>query len=307
MKKKEQPTPQPLYNLQHLPPSAVGINPDNPRTIRETEFDKLVKSLLEFPEMLYVRGIAVADGVILGGNMRLKAIEKIRKLSEDEKIEIIEQQGERRIARGHNKKQLETFKTAIKFLLFDNTLPVLDVSEWPEDMRDEFIIKDNTDFGQWDTDVLANNNRWNELPLNDWGYQGDTGTFGEIGDGEGGGTGENPYTKKIIAPTYEPKNEKPNIEDLYDDSKTRELIRLINEADITEDERFFLVQAASRHIVFNYEKIADFYAHSDKTVQGLMEDSALVIIDFNKAIENGYVLMSKNITDQYLSDYDEEQ
>jgi hypothetical protein len=40
---------------------------------------------------------------------------------------------------------------------------------------------------------------------------------------------------------------------------------------------------------FNYKNVAEYYAHSEKEVQELMEDSALVIIDYNKAIELGFV------------------
>ena len=53
--------------------------------------------------------------------------------------------------------------------------------------------------------------------------------------------------------------------------------------------------AASRHIVFNYAKIADYYAHADKEMQELMEQSALVILDIDDAIANGYVKLSKDI------------
>jgi hypothetical protein len=45
--------------------------------------------------------------------------------------------------------------------------------------------------------------------------------------------------------------------------------------------------------VFNYEKIAEFYAHQDEDVQDLMRQSALVIVDFDQAIENGYVKLTK--------------
>ena len=57
--------------------------------------------------------------------------------------------------------------------------------------------------------------------------------------------------------------------------------------------------AASRHLVFDYSKIADYYSHSNKEMQELMEDSALVIIDFKKAIEDGYVKLTKEIADLF--------
>jgi len=63
--------------------------------------------------------------------------------------------------------------------------------------------------------------------------------------------------------------------------------------------------AAGRHTVLNFELIANYYAHSSKACQELMEDNALVIIDFEKAIENGYVVLSEKISEQYLVDYPE--
>ena len=49
--------------------------------------------------------------------------------------------------------------------------------------------------------------------------------------------------------------------------------------------------AATRHLQFNYSLIAEYYAHQDKEMQELMEDSALVIIDFDDAIKKGYTLL----------------
>ena len=64
-------------------------------------------------------------------------------------------------------------------------------------------------------------------------------------------------------------------------------------------EQAFLIYAAYRHTVFDYSKIADYYAHSSKEIQELMEDSALVIIDFDAAIEKGYVKLTKDIAAAY--------
>ena len=55
----------------------VKHNPNNPRLIKDDKFKKLVKSIQEFPDMLNVRPIVVnKDMVVLGGNMRLKAIKE---------------------------------------------------------------------------------------------------------------------------------------------------------------------------------------------------------------------------------------
>lgn len=113
------------------------------------------------------------------------------------------------------------------------------------------------------------------------------------------------YSSKIEAPIYEPKNQKPHVMELYDNTKTLRLITEINNSQLPDEEKKFLIEAAKRHTVFNYEKIADYYAHSSKEVQHLMERSALVIIDFEKAIEYGYVKLCDEIRSQYLEDYGE--
>ena len=113
------------------------------------------------------------------------------------------------------------------------------------------------------------------------------------------------YSTKIESPIYEPKNAKPHIIELCDKSKTHRLMKEIEDSKLSYDEKMFLMDAARRHLVFNYEKIADYYAHSSKEMQHLMERSALVIIDFEKAIEYGYVKMCDEIRKQYLEDYGE--
>ena len=124
---------------------------------------------------------------------------------------------------------------------------------------------------------------------------------------EGGETAEDePYTTKIEAPIYEPKGEKPKHDELFDDSREQELIKAINASDLPKKDKEFLIKASQRHTVFSYEKIADFYAHSEKEVQELMEDSALIIIDFEKAIENGYVKLSDELSEQYQNENPDE-
>jgi len=105
------------------------------------------------------------------------------------------------------------------------------------------------------------------------------------------------YTTKVEAPQYLPKNKCPSIYDLVDTKKYSELCAEINSAPITEEQKEFLRYAATRHMVFRYDRIADYYAHQDKTMQELMEKSALVIIDFDDAIANGYVKLNKELID----------
>lgn len=103
------------------------------------------------------------------------------------------------------------------------------------------------------------------------------------------------YTTKVQIPHYEPKKEKPNLNALVDDRKYFELVNEICKSSLPEEEKEFLKKAATRHYGFDYAKIADYYAHADKEMQELMEKSALVIIDINDAIANGYVKLSKTI------------
>lgn len=103
------------------------------------------------------------------------------------------------------------------------------------------------------------------------------------------------YTKKIQAPQYLPSNEKPALESLANFEKYGKLINHINKANISDEEKKFLRFAASRHVIFNYAKIADYYANATAEMQQLMEESALVILDVDDAIANGYVKLSKNI------------
>lgn len=119
--------------------------------------------------------------------------------------------------------------------------------------------------------------------------------------------GEEAYTRKIEAPTYEPSQTKPAIAELFHLEKTQRLLAAIEEADIEADAKAFLIAASHRHTVFDFGKIADFYAHSKPEVQRLMEDSALVIVDFNKAIEQGYVRLSESIRKTYMQDNGDEE
>lgn len=103
------------------------------------------------------------------------------------------------------------------------------------------------------------------------------------------------YSRAIKVPQYEPSNEKPNIAELCNTTKYGKLMYDINNSNVTDDEKKFLKFAASRHIVFNYSKIADYYAHSSKEMQELMEQSALVILDIDDAMANGFVTLSKKM------------
>ncbi len=116
---------------------------------------------------------------------------------------------------------------------------------------------------------------------------------------------DNQYTKKIDAPIYEPKGDKPAEKELCNISKCSELAEEILRLNLPKEIETFLLLSAQRHNVFDYEKIAEYYAHAPAEVQELMEKSALVIIDFKKAIENGFVSMTKEISEAYGDEQEE--
>ena len=105
-------------------------NETNPRYINKQNFKKLVNSLKEFPEMLQVRPLVVDENfIVLGGNMRLKALKEA----------------------GYKEIYIHQIK------------------DWTQDQKDQFIIKDNSSFGSWDWEILAN--EWNTEKLVDWGIE----------------------------------------------------------------------------------------------------------------------------------------
>lgn len=106
-------------NIKEIKP-----NENNPRIISDYKFKNLVKSIKDFPEMLEKRPLVVdEDMVVLGGNMRLKALQQ----------------------------------AGIKEVHIDIA------KDWTDEQKKEFIIKDNLSFGEWDWDILSNEWETKEL------------------------------------------------------------------------------------------------------------------------------------------------
>lgn len=113
----------------------LKTNPHNPRFIKKEALIRLKEKIRKFPEMLEKRPIVYDENfVILGGNMRLKAL---RELSKEGLI--------------------------IKEAYF------MSAEGWSEEQKRQFIITDNISDGEWDNDLLAN--EWSDLPLADWGME----------------------------------------------------------------------------------------------------------------------------------------
>jgi len=171
---------------------------------------------------------------------------------------------------------------------------VLDLNKEKEK---ELNIRLNKNTGDFDMDILAN--EFDVEELTDWGFK-----HIELGLNIDK-IQEEAYATKIEAPTYSSSKKKPKVSELYNEDKSVELLEKIKKSKVSKLEKEFLLMAASRHLVFDYSKIADYYSHSNKEMQELMEDSALVIIDFDKAIEGGYVELTKSIKDIYNEEHKE--
>jgi len=108
--------------------NSIKTNPKNPRLIKDDKFKKLVNSIKEFPQMLELRPIVVDENnIILGGNMRHKAC----------------------------------IEAGLKEVF------IVQAKNLTELQKDEFIVKDNVGFGEWNWDILAN--EWDSEDLENWG------------------------------------------------------------------------------------------------------------------------------------------
>ena len=103
------------------------------------------------------------------------------------------------------------------------------------------------------------------------------------------------YSQSTRICQYVPTDHKPSYSEMVDETKYRQLMDDIEKSNVPDDVKYFLRMAATRHLKFTYSKIADYYANSRKKKKKLMEDSILVMIDYDDAVEKGYIKMSKKI------------
>jgi len=111
------------------------------------------------------------------------------------------------------------------------------------------------------------------------------------------------YSQAVKVPQYEIVGEEPPTTELFDTTRASKLKDEINNTDLPDDVKEFLLAATSRHIIFNYAKIAEFYPHQTPEIQQLMEQSVLIIIDAEDAIANGYASFQQTIANLQEQDY----
>lgn len=171
------------------------------------------------------------------------------------------------------------------------SVPALFVEGLTEEQKRAYIIADNrlTELGGWDMDIISDEVSALELA----GF--DTSLFSFDLEDTGDQMDDNKYTPKVDIPQYEPSGDVTFIEDLCDTRKTDILLERIKASNVTEAEKAFLTMAAYRHLKFSYSKIADYYSDASPEMQELMEDSALVIVDIENAIRDGYAELHATI------------
>jgi hypothetical protein len=207
----------------------INGNKSNPRIIKDDKFKKLVQSIKDFPQMLEIRPIVVdEENVVLGGNMRLKAC----------------------------------IEAGLKEVF------IIRANELTDEQKQEFIIKDNVGFGEWDWDQLAN--EWDAEKLNDWGL--DVPLISE--------------TEKLSKVEFEdvyyiPEN-KPNILliDCVDLTKFNQKLEIINKSNLTEDQKKTLTFFAYRFIKIDFENVANYYFfNANEDEKEIIERLRLVLCD----------------------------
>ena len=224
--------------------------------------DRVASAIKEFGFRVPI--IAKSDGSVVDGHLRLKAAQKLG-------LDLV---------------------------------PVVLADDMTETQIKAFRISVNrmAELAEWDHELLAleiEDLRLDDFDIDLTGFDADE--LGALVAGDGGEK-DNNYSRKIESPVYEITGDCPKVVDLFNRKKADSLIAEIDRANLPDDVADFLRYAAERHVIFDFRNIAEFYAHASADVQDLMEQSALVIIDFNRAIADGFVRLTDEIAAQYSED-----
>ena len=227
----------------------------NARTHSDEQVDEIARSMAEFGWTIPI--LLDERGEVIAGHGRLLAAQKLG-FTEAPCM----------VARGWSEAKIKAYRLA------DNEIALH--SDWnPDLLKVEFEELKLLDF---------------ELELTGFSAE-DINQYLAVGSPPG----EETYSRKLDPPIYTPKGDKPKIADLFDDAKEIELKAEIRAAKLPAAVARFLEKAAERHTVFEFRRIAEYYAHAPAPVQRLMERSGLVIIDFDSAIENGFVKLTERL------------
>lgn len=143
--------------------SRLTQNEDNPRYITEDDFRALLVSIATFPQMLFhYRPIIIDEAVnVLGGNMRLLALQRIAEMSDGELRSLIASREDK--TEGEREALMQFWGDWRK----EPTAPILRSEDLTEEQKLELIAKDNINNGSWDSEKLAV--KWDMQQLKSWG------------------------------------------------------------------------------------------------------------------------------------------
>lgn len=252
-----------LKDVEYINPDDLIPYVNNARTHSESQVTQLAASIKEFG---FANPILVdEDNGVIAGHGRLMAAKKLGK----------------------------------------KEVPIVRLVGLTEAQKKAYILADNrlAENAGWDMDLLKL--ELEDLKLVDFdisliGFD-EKELIDILEDGED--VEDSKYTDVIGTPQYEITGENPPLVQCFDLTKTQDLIQEIEDSSVTSEEKEFLKAAAYRHAAFHYGKVAEYYAEASPEMQELMEKSALVIIDYDSAIQNGYVKLSKQLK-EILNDED---
>ena len=145
--------------------------PRNPRFLKDEKFERLVRSIFDFPEMLEYREVIVyplnGKYIAICGNMRFRAIQYICRMTNQEfEDEIKERLNSDRFA-DLPQQYVMDWDNNIRSIRAGKTVPCKILSpETPEKKIRELLLKDNNSYGSNDHDILGN--EYDIIELGDW-------------------------------------------------------------------------------------------------------------------------------------------
>lgn len=186
-------------------------------------------------------------------------------------------------------------------------IPCIIASDLNKAKADAFRIADNkvAEYSTWDMTKLKeelSKIQLEDIEFDDMGFDNDF-SIEKLGlvdmpkgsDGDEDVTETEKYSTKTNIPQYEIQGLNIKLSDCIDKQKYVELLKEIENSTVSDTQKKFLKLAATRHIRFIYKNIAEYYASTNSEMQRLMEHSALVIIDIDDAIRNGYARLTKEV------------
>lgn len=255
------------YEVQYRSIEDLTPHPDNYKTHPEEQIEEIRRSIREFG--IYKNIVATTDDTILAGHGVVEAAG--REGYEQIPVYVIPAERDDPLAK--------------KIIAADNELSKMAV-------EDEDAL----------ADLLTSVYESESVDLGGSGFEIDDldELFDNIGqppdiEGDGDEGEQQRYLDKVETPTYEPTGDQPDVDSLYEAGRVRQIFDLIEDADLPEEVERFLRVSAYRHVKLDFERIADYYAHAPPEVQAIMEKSALVILDLDDAIEEGYIELTKEV------------